>query len=59
MRAVWPHDVVLEVPALDARIVNQGGMMSVVPGAGLDLPVFLRRRALDPDNVTGRTSSLV
>jgi hypothetical protein len=56
---VWPHDVVLEVPALDARIVNQGGMMSVVPGAGLDLPVFLRRRALDPDNVTGRTSSLV
>jgi hypothetical protein len=55
MRAVWPHGVVLEAQTLAARSVDQGGMMSVMPSASLDLREFLRRHELDPDNAAQRT----
>jgi hypothetical protein len=34
-----------EPPSLDARIINQGAIMSVMPGAHLDLRNFLTQRA--------------
>ena len=34
-----------EPPSLDARIINQGAIMSVMPGADLDLRKFLTQRA--------------
>ena len=34
-----------EPPSLDARIINQGAIMSVMPGADLDLRGFLTERA--------------
>ena len=34
-----------EPPSLDARIINQGAIMSVMPGADLDLRKFLVQRA--------------
>jgi hypothetical protein len=34
-----------EPPSLDARIINQGAIMSVMPGADLDLRNFLTERA--------------
>ena len=34
-----------EPPSLDARIINQGAIMSVMPGAHLDLRSFLTQRA--------------
>jgi len=33
-----------EPPSLDARIINQGAIMSIMPGAALDLKTFLTRR---------------
>lgn len=33
-----------EPPSLDARIINQGAIMSAMPGAALDLKTFLTRR---------------
>ena len=38
-----PFPIFFEPPSLDARIINQGAILSIMPGAGMDLRDFLRK----------------